>query len=629
MLFLVGKNILHCRRRRLPQQLLILQRQVNYGQSQGRNRHHLVGSLLPSSSFISLQSFSTNSTAMTTKTTRSDSKPAQPRIAVAISGGVDSSVAAYLLAKSYDPKEEILAIHMSNWDYYNEDYDEDSNNLGSEHRPSKCWEQDWKDAQAVARHLNVSNIVHTSFEKEYWNDVFEPYCQNLSRSITPNPDVDCNRYIKFGALRDYIMSRYNIDTLATGHYARLWDPNTVHEKHSGGYEDNISFNGVSEMPADLKLAIERDPSMERFVTSSQYPLLLAAKDISKDQSYFLSGVPGKAFRNVIFPLGELHKVPPKNNTASNKSNDANNDKDDKNDTSQLSVREIAIKAELPTAQKRDSMGICFIGKRKHGSFIDSFIDQQNISSTSKTFENQQEEHGQEKQQSTLFSCINVEDGSIVSQFDPSEQPSLLYATVGQGAKISGASQKWFVVDKKVTTVTTAAKSETDAVATSSSPSTTTTTTTLYVCPGTHHPALYADRLYVEDMNWIAGRPPPDMPILQAQCRIRHLQPLVDCEVHVRPSLSSDDEENGEHDDQNDDKMKQRYCYEIRLGKPLRGIAPGQICAIYYNDILCLGGGPITQPGPTYWEQQKELSSISDLHPSGHNDLSTTKQKLGL
>jgi tRNA U34 2-thiouridine synthase MnmA/TrmU len=146
---------------------------------------------------------------------------------------------------------------------------------------------------------------------------------------------------------------------------------------------------------------------------------------------------------------------------------------------------------------------------------------------------------------------------------------LLYATVGQGAKISGASQKWFVVDKP-------------------------DPTTVLVCPGTHHPALYADRILIQDMNWIAGHPPP-LPLI-AQCRIRHLQPLVDCEIRGT--------ENG--------------GYEIVLHQPLRGIAPGQVCGIYYNGLLCLGGGAITQRGPTYLDMQKELPGT--LHPSGHNDM---------
>ena len=131
-----------------------------------------------------------------------------------------------------------------------------------------------------------------------------------------------------------------------------------------------------------------------------------------------------------------------------------------------------------------------------------------------------------------------------------------------------------------------------------------------MCPGTHHPALYSDRLIVQDMNWIAGVPPP-LPLRNAQCRIRHLQPLVDCEIHsienVGGSSSSSTTSGG---------------YEIRLERPLRGIAPGQVCGIYYHDgLVCLGGGAISERGQTYWELQRELPNL--LHPAGHNDHSAS------
>ena len=455
------------------------------------------------------------------------------RIAVAMSGGVDSSVAAHLLSQQDGISSDtmILGIHMSNWDYHGDD-DESSEN-------KKCWEQDWKDAKNVAQHLQIP-IVHTSFEAEYWNDVFEPYCQQLAKSITPNPDVDCNRYIKFGVLKEYIRKRFQIDTLATGHYARVcWD-----------VTNNSPYESNDRMPLYLQQALEEDSSLSQLLDFSQ-PILMAARDASKDQSYFLTGVRGEALRNVLFPLGDLYKQPPRDN---------NNEEAYQSPQASLSVREIAEQAQLPTAQKRDSMGICFVGKRKHGSFVNEYIPQASIAT---------------KQQKGK--CVNVEDGSIVTTFDPSKHVSLLYATIGQGAKISGASQKWFVVDKP------------DPM-------------TVLICPGTHHPALYADRLYVQTMNWIAGHPPPSLP-LRAQCRIRHLQPLVDCEIRAAPY------NNG---------------FEIVLQQPLRGIAPGQVCGIYYNDLICLGGGAISQRGPTYLDMQKDLPAA--LHPSGHNDVLATRRK---
>jgi tRNA U34 2-thiouridine synthase MnmA/TrmU len=478
------------------------------------------------------------------------SSTSRRRIAVAMSGGVDSSVAAHLLQQQYtnnDKDHELLGIHMSNWDYRGDDDD-----VGS-----KCWEQDWKDAKAVAQHLDMP-IVHTSFEAEYWNDVFEPYCQQLSKSVTPNPDVDCNRYIKFGVLKDYLQTRYQIDTLATGHYARVWDPTTT--------TTTTTTDNNHKMPEYLQEALDQDPSMADLMDPTQ-PTLLAARDAQKDQSYFLTGVQGGALRNVLFPLGDLLKQTPTLTTPADGTNHQNR-----------TVRQIAVDAQLPTAHKRDSMGICFVGKRKHATFIQEYVD---VDSDVDHSESTSNSTSRPKKQQEEGRCINVEDGSIVATFCPRTQPTLVYATIGQGAKIPGEAQKWFVVDKP-------------------------DPWTVLICPGTHHPALYADSLVVDDidMNWIAGHPPPEQLFpLNAQCRIRHLQPLVECEIRKRLP----------------DGYGGSGGYEIILQQPLRGIAPGQVCGIYVNDLLCLGGGAISKRGPTYLELQKALPA--HLHPAGHNDLS--------
>jgi tRNA-specific 2-thiouridylase len=444
----------------------------------------------------------------------SSARHINPKIAVAMSGGVDSSVVAYLLRQDH-PASELLGVHMSNWDF-----DDDSTASNQ-----KCWEQDWKDAQAVAQQLEIP-LVHTSFQADYWNSVFEPYVQQIARhQRTPNPDIECNRYIKFGVLRDFLRSKYQVKTLATGHYARLWDPTST-----------------SPMSGCLQEVLDQDSSLEHLLSKS-VPTLLAARDYTKDQSYFLSGVPGQSFQNVLFPLGDYLKTNPSSSS-------------DLPDTS-LSVRQLALEANLPNAHKRDSMGICFVGKRKHAQFVQDYLDAPSNGQVGK--------------------CINIVDGSLVTTFHPQTQPSFLYATIGQGAKISGANQKWFVVDRP------------DAW-------------TLHICPGTHHPALYADSFHVDQLNWISGMEPP-LP-LKAQCRIRHLQPLVDCEIRL---LTRNHGSGG------------GSTYEIVTAKPLRGIAPGQVCGIYVRDLICLGGGTISQRGPNYMDLQKELPM--DLHPAGQNDWS--------
>jgi len=431
------------------------------------------------------------------------------KIAVALSGGVDSSVAALRLQEWFSGS--IVGVHMSNWDYESDDTTE------------KCWEEDWKDAQAVAKHLKLP-LVHASFQKEYWNDVFSPYMEELAKTtVTPNPDVDCNRYIKFGVLKEFLKERHDIEVLATGHYARVWDPRSV----------NINkqiFSG--KRPEFLEEALSEDSSLEKCIHPT-LPTLFAARDLSKDQSYFLSGVSATSLRNVLFPLGDLYKHP--------------------NDSTQLSVREWAIEAQLPTAYKKESMGICFIGKRKHADFLQEYIGQ-SLKNVGK--------------------CVHVEDGSVVAEFNPRKDHRLLYATIGQGAKLGGASQKWFVVDRP------------DPL-------------TLVLCPGTHHPALYSDSIWVRDLHWIAGEPSSGSGRILAKCRIRHLQPLVDCEIVLHPTGAPT---------------------EIRFDRPLRGIAPGQVCGIYSREsdgLVCLGNGTILKRGPSYWEQHLDLPV--DLHPSGHND----------
>jgi len=129
-----------------------------------------------------------------------------------------------------------------------------------------------------------------------------------------------------------------------------------------------------------------------------------------------------------------------------------------------------------------------------------------------------------------------------------------------------------------------------------------------------------------NFNWIAGgeanRPPP-LPF-RAKCRIRHLQPLVDCEItFVEKNYKSDSNKSlddaGRFDGHN---------LQVKLKIPLRGVAPGQSCVVYLGgkagDLICLGGGPIDQRGKNYWEMKRDLPNI--LHPSGHNDSSVIKRR---
>ncbi|CAG7786999.1 unnamed protein product [Allacma fusca] len=218
------------------------------------------------------------------------------RVACAISGGVDSAVAALLLQrKGFD----VIGVFMKNWDAQ----DEMGTCLSS-------WD-DFEDAQAICESLGIE-LVQVSFVKEYWNDVFSSLLEDYENGMTPNPDIFCNRFIKFGALYSHAMEKIGVEAIATGHYART---------SFGTFLENYR----SDKNVDL----------------------LRAVDPIKDQTLFLSQVHQEALRRTMFPLGNLYKH---------------------------QVRKIALENNmLKVSKKPDSTGICFIGKRNFKDFISEYI----------------------------------------------------------------------------------------------------------------------------------------------------------------------------------------------------------------------------------------------------------------
>jgi tRNA-specific 2-thiouridylase len=206
------------------------------------------------------------------------------RVVVGMSGGVDSSVAALLLRRQ---GYEVHGLYMSNW----ED-DEDGYCTSA---------QDFQDARAVAAELAIP-LHRVSFAAEYRQRVFDYFLHEHAAGRTPNPDVLCNREIKFGVCLAHA-ARLGAEWFATGHYARL----------------------------------DRD---------GDFPALLKARDADKDQSYFLHAVDAEHFARVLFPIGELHKS---------------------------DVRSLAREAGLPTYDKPDSTGICFIGERPFREFLGRYL----------------------------------------------------------------------------------------------------------------------------------------------------------------------------------------------------------------------------------------------------------------
>jgi tRNA-specific 2-thiouridylase len=244
-------------------------------------------------------------------------------------------VSAYLL-KSQGYK--VSGIYMRNWSEADEAY---------------CSGQD--DMESVDRVAHMLDIPYkvVDFQKEYWNGVFEPVLEAYQAGITPNPDVLCNKEIKFKSLTDFVFSRSPApDFLATGHYAQL----------------------------------KPDPFNPEVVN------LCEAADPNKDQTYFLLQVSQAALKRVMFPIGHLLKP---------------------------QVREIANNAKLPNATRKESMGLCFVGKRKFDEFIGEFTARPGSRPGSITY---------------------LETGESVGV-----HKGAMFYTVGQSANISGAPERMFVV----------------------------------------------------------------------------------------------------------------------------------------------------------------------------------------
>ena len=213
------------------------------------------------------------------------------KIMVAMSGGVDSAVAALLLKQQ---GHDVRAAYMKTW-----------MNEGASDFAGDCpWHEDLRDAEAAAKKIGVE-FEAVDFIREYREQIVDYMVDEYKNGRTPNPDVMCNRRMKFGGFLDYA-ERMGCEAVATGHYcARTRNP---------------------------------DGSCD----------LLAGADPGKDQSYFLAMVTQAQLSRALFPIGDIIKS---------------------------DVREIARMNGLPNAAKKDSQGICFLGKVKIQDFLKSFIEE--------------------------------------------------------------------------------------------------------------------------------------------------------------------------------------------------------------------------------------------------------------
>jgi len=219
-----------------------------------------------------------------------NNKKVNSTVFVGLSGGVDSAVSAYLLKKQ---DYKVVGAFIKTWQ--------------PEWMPC-TWKEERRDAMRVAAHLDIPFIT-IDLEKEYKEGVADYMLSEYKKGRTPNPDVMCNKEVKFGAFLKKAIEM-GADYVATGHYAQI------------GATSKLSAPGLR---------------------------LLKAKDEEKEQSYFLWTLKQKQLEKILFPIGHLKKP---------------------------EVRKIAKKIDLPNAEKKDSQGICFIGKVGMKDFLSHYIPKQ-------------------------------------------------------------------------------------------------------------------------------------------------------------------------------------------------------------------------------------------------------------
>ena len=251
------------------------------------------------------------------------------KVFAGLSGGVDSSVAAALLKEQ---GFDVTGIHLKCF------------NLDG------CAERDADDARRVAETLNIPFYVF-DFENEYKDRVVNYMVGGYRRGITPNPDVMCNKEIKFGLFMRRARE-LGADYIATGHYVRLIKYNIskdviVRNPAAGGLGGfDILWSGATSKPR--RREDKRSPPLERTERVEDHYIfaLKTAKDVNKDQSYFLWTLTQEQLKYCLFPIGDYKKS---------------------------AVRAMAKQYGLPTAEKKDSQGICFLGKVKLANFLKQYI----------------------------------------------------------------------------------------------------------------------------------------------------------------------------------------------------------------------------------------------------------------
>lgn len=394
------------------------------------------------------------------------------RIVVGLSGGVDSSVATYLLKQQ---GHEVIGLFMRNW------------NDASVTLEDECpWVEDSNDALLVAQKLGIPFQV-IDMSELYKERIVDYMFSEYEKGRTPNPDILCNREVKFDVFLQTALS-LGADKVATGHYARV--SSFVDERGKEIYQ------------------------------------LLAGKDNNKDQSYFLCQLNQNQLSKALFPIGELTKP---------------------------EVREIAREIGLVTADKKDSQGLCFIGKvslptflqqqliSKEGEIVEIFSDYKEFHKEKPVFETKLDEL---KYLSKKIK-YQKEDGKVIGKHQGAQ-----FFTIGQskGLGIGGHKESCFIIDRDMEN------------------------NILFVGEGKNFPGLYRKALKInnDEVHWVRE----DLRLkngesMKIKARIRYRQPLEDAVL---------------------------YQYEegffIEFENPQSAIAEGQFAAWYQGEEL-LGSGVIS------------------------------------
>lgn len=392
------------------------------------------------------------------------------RVVVGLSGGVDSSVAAYLLKEQ---GYEVIGLFMKNWH-------DDSVTISNE-----CpWLEDSNDAMIVAEKLGIP-FQTVDLSEQYKERIVDYMFNEYEKGRTPNPDVLCNREIKFDVFMKIALD-LGADYVATGHYCR---------------KEVTETNGE---------AVYR---------------LMAGVDGNKDQSYFLCQLSQEQLSRALFPVGELTKP---------------------------EVRKIAAENELITADKKDSQGLCFIGKvrlpeflqqklqPREGVIVEVAPEEVAEKKQGRTFENKEEELAWEAEKINY----HMDDGKVVGTHQGAH-----YFTIGQrkGLGVGGTAEPLFVIETDVEE------------------------NVIYTGQGKDHPGLYRKALFIreDELHWVRedmALKPGETKTLQA--RIRYRQPLQGAVLHKVPS-----------------------GLYVEFDTPQSAITEGQFAAFYINDEL-IGSGVI-------------------------------------